>query len=81
MPQLTTFVMVLVALFIWWSAIFHADAQGYYVDQYSQQQQLNAIQQQNQFNQRQQELSNRAQQQIQQSTGPNGNYCYNCNGN
>ena len=79
MPQLTTFVMVLVALFIWWSAIFHADAQGYDYDQqtYQRNQQFEQMQRQNDYN----------TQQLRQNyplTNPygnqdrNGNYCYNC---
>lgn len=69
MQQLTTFIMVLFAIFIWWAALSGADAQ-YYVDQYQAQQEQNTLQeQQNQimrqqlFQQQQQEF-NRQQEQI-----------------
>src|SRR5882724_1756993 len=67
MTQITTFTMVLVALFIWWAAIFHADAQGYYVDEYQTRQQRND-QYDNWYAQQQQQLQ--IQRQNQPITNP-----------
>ena len=81
MKELTTFSVVILAIFIWSAAVFHADAQGYGVDDwYAQQRQQDNMRDALQQQQIQQDLSNQAQRSIQSYTAPDGNYCYNCNG-